>query len=282
MKNIKEVTDFLVKLALAEDVGPGDITTRAIVLKEQRAGAEIRAKEAGVICGLGVAAEVFRHVDRRIRFIPKVKDRAFVKKGKVIALVSGPARGILTGERVALNFLQHLSGIATLTRKFKNQISKIKNKVKILDTRKTIPGLRVLEKYAVKVGGGVNHRMGLYDAVLVKDNHIKLAGGMEKALRAIKGKRALKAVEIEARTMGEVRKAVTAGVGRVLLDNMNVKTLRQAVKICRKAGVKTEASGGVNLNNVRAIARTGVDYISIGALTHSAKALDISLKVIRR
>lgn len=280
MKNIKEVTDFLVKLALAEDVGPGDITTRAVVPKERRAKAEIRAKENGVICGLGVAAEVFRHVDRRIRFVPKVKDGAAVKRGKVIAIVSGPARGILTGERVALNFLQHLSGIATLTRKFKGQSSKVKSNVKILDTRKTIPGMRVLEKYAVKMGGGINHRMGLYDAILVKDNHIKLAGGMEKALRGIKGKRALKAVEIEAGTIKEVRTAVKARVGRVLLDNMNVKTLRQAVRLCKKAGVKTEASGGVNLDNVRAIAKTGVDYISVGALTHSARALDISLKVI--
>ncbi len=286
MKNIKEVTDFLVKLALAEDVGPGDITTRTVVPKERRAKAEIRAKEAGVIAGLGVAAEVFRHLDRRIRFIPKVKDGALVKRGKVIAVVSGPARGILTGERVALNFLQHLSGIATLTRKFKTQISKVKTKVKLLDTRKTIPGMRVLEKYAVKVGGGVNHRMGLYDAILIKDNHIKLAGGIGKAIEEIKEikrereTKGIKDIEVEAKSIAEVKQAIKAGADRILLDNMNLKTLRRAVKLCKKAGVKTEASGGVNLNNVRAIAKTGVDFISVGALTHSARALDISLKIV--
>lgn len=277
MKNIKEVTDFLVKLALAEDVGPGDITTRVIVPKGRRAKAEVRAKENGVIAGLNVAAEVFRHVDQRIKFIPRVRDGREVKKGAVIAILSGPARGILTGERVALNFLQHLSGIATLTNKFKGQISKVKTKVKILDTRKTLPGLRVLEKYAVKVGGGINHRMGLYNAILIKDNHVKLAGGIEKALKAVKGR---KTVEIEAKTIAEVKKAITAKPAVILLDNMSVKSLRQAVRLCKKAGVKTEASGRVNLNNVSAIAKTGVDYISIGALTHSAEALDVSLKIV--
>jgi nicotinate-nucleotide pyrophosphorylase (carboxylating) len=277
--NLKKVTDFLVKLALAEDVGPGDITTRAVVDKGQRAKAEIKAKEAGVIAGLEAAKEVFLHVDRRIKFYPKVRDGAFVKKGKVIALLSGPARGILTGERVALNFLQHLSGIATLTSQF---VKKLKSKkVKILDTRKTIPGLRVLEKYAVKVGGGVNHRMGLYDAILIKDNHIKLAGGIELAVERVKeqGTRGKK-TEAEAKTLNEVQRAIAVGVNSILLDNMNIKTLRTAVKLCKKARVKTEASGGVNLENIRAIAKTGVDSISIGALTHSAKALDISLKIV--
>lgn len=282
--SIKEVTDFMVKLAVAEDVGPGDITTRAIIPKGQKAKAVIIVKGAGVIVGLNVAAEVFRHIDRRIKFSPKVREGAFVKKGKVIAVVYGPARGILTAERTALNFLQHLSGIATLTARF---AARVKGQgARILDTRKTVPGLRVLEKYAVKTGGGVNHRMGLYDAILIKDNHIKLAGGIDKAIMAMKAERAEKArkaekaIEVEAKTIDEVRRAIRAGADRILLDNMNIRTLREAVKLCRKAGIKTEASGGVNLNNIRSIAKTGVDYISIGALTHSAGAVDISLKII--
>jgi nicotinate-nucleotide pyrophosphorylase (carboxylating) len=279
---MKEAIDFLVKLALAEDIGPGDITTKAVIPDKQKAEAAILAKEAGMIAGLAIAQEVFKHIDKKIKFVPKVKDGAAVKKGKVVAVLSGPARGILTGERVALNFLQHLSGIATLTRKFKD---KIKTRVKILDTRKTIPGMRALEKYAVAAGGGCNHRFGLYDAILIKDNHIKLAGGIEKAVmaakasKALKAKRAEKGIEVEAKGISEVKAAIKARADRILLDNMSVRTLRQAVKLCKKARIETEASGGVNLNNVRAIAKTGVDYISIGALTHSAKALDISLKI---
>jgi len=282
---MKEAVDFLVKLALAEDIGPGDITTRAIVPPAQRTKAVILAKENGVIAGLELAREVFIHIDKKIRFSPRIKDGAAVKKGKVVAVISGPARGILTGERVALNFLQHLSGIATLTRNFKLQTSKSKNKVKILDTRKTIPGMRALEKYAVAAGGGCNHRFGLYDAILIKDNHIKLAGGIKKAVmsakasKALKAKRVEKGIEIEAKNIGDVKAAIAAAVDRILLDNMSVKTLRKAVRLCKKARIETEASGGVNLSNVRAIAKTGVNFISVGALTHSAKALDISLKI---
>jgi nicotinate-nucleotide pyrophosphorylase (carboxylating) len=279
--SIKEVTEFLVKLALAEDVGPGDVTTRALVGTDRRAGGAVKVKENGVVCGLAVAAEVFRHLDRRVRFVPKVKDGASVKKGQVIAVVSGPARAILTGERTALNFLQHLSGIATLTHKFKSQKSKVKNKVTLLDTRKTIPGLRVLEKYAVRCGGGTNHRLGLHDAILIKDNHIKLAGGIKRAIDRVKGVGGRgKNIEIEARSLAQVKEAIALKVDRVLLDNMTLKNLRRAVKLCKKARIKTEASGGINLANVRAIARTGVDYISIGALTHSAPALDVNLKIV--
>lgn len=288
MKNLKQVTDFIVKLALAEDVGAGDITTKALIPPDCRAKAIIKAKAKGVIAGLFVAKDVFRHVDPRIRFTAKVKDGQAITKGQIIAEISGPARGILTGERVALNFLQHLSGIATLTKayKLKTQNAKIKSNVKILDTRKTTPGLRLLEKYAVKVGGGTNHRMGLDDAILVKDNHLKLIGGIGKAIEKIKGIKREKGIketrgiEVEAKTMAEVKAAIKGGAKRVLLDNMGLRTLRQAVKICRQAGIKTEASGGVNLDNVKAIAKTGVDHISIGALTHSAPALDISLKIV--
>jgi nicotinate-nucleotide pyrophosphorylase (carboxylating) len=286
--SLKEVTDFLVKLALAEDVGRGDVTACAVIAKEQKTTAVITAKEAGVIAGLSVAADVFRHVDPRIRFSPKVKDGAAVKRGTVIAVLTGPARGIVTGERTALNFLQHLSGVATTTNKF---IAKVKSqkpacrqarsKVKILDTRKTTPGLRLLEKYAVQMGGGMNHRLGLYDAILIKDNHIKLAGGIEKAIEKVRGEgRGARRVEVEAKTINEVQRAIAVGVDRILLDNMSPKMMRAAVKLCEKAGIKTEASGGINLSNVAAVARTGVYFISIGALTHSAKALDINLKII--
>jgi nicotinate-nucleotide pyrophosphorylase (carboxylating) len=278
--SLKAVADFLVKLALAEDVGRGDLTSRAIIAKKQKATAVITAKAGGVIAGLAIAADVFRHADQRLNFRPKVKDGAAVKRGQVIATVSGPARGILTGERVALNFLQHLSGIATLTRKFKLLISNAKNKTQILDTRKTTPGLRALEKYAVRCGGGVNHRLGLYDAILIKDNHIKLAGGISEALTRcrVPGARGRK-IEVEAKTLSEAKEAITAGADRILLDNMSLSVMRAAVKLCKKSGVKTEASGGVNLTNVRAIAKTGVDFISVGALTHSAPALDINLKI---
>lgn len=288
---MNELTIKIIKNALAEDVGAGDITTLAVVPKEARAKGRIIAKQNGVIAGLDIAKEVFKQIDKRIKFQAKVKDGTEVSKGKVIAEVSGPARGILTGERVALNFLQHLSGIATLTRgyKLKAQNSKRKTNVTLLDTRKTIPGMRMLEKYAVKCGGGTNHRMGLYDAILIKDNHIAIAGGVKRAIvAAVVAKFTLPArpIEIEAKTLGQVKQIVAAvaakftlPVSRILLDNMNLKTLRKAVKMCKRAGIKTEASGGVNLNNVRAIAKTGVDFISIGALTHSAPAMDISLEL---
>ncbi|MBN3033139.1 MAG: carboxylating nicotinate-nucleotide diphosphorylase [Candidatus Saganbacteria bacterium] len=276
---LTKVADFLVKLALAEDVGHGDITTRAVVDKEARAKAVVTVKEDGVIAGLGIAAEVFRHLDRRVRFSPRVRDGAAVKKGKVIAVVSGPARAILTGERTALNFLQHLSGIATLTEQFVSRVAGRGSRVKILDTRKTAPGLRVPEKYAVRCGGGVNHRLGLYDAILIKDNHIKLARGIQKAVQRARDEGKGKKIEVEAKTVGQVKEVIAAGADRVLLDNMSRKTMKEAVKLCKKAGVKTEASGGVDLSNVAAIARTGVDFISIGALTHSAPALDINLKI---
>lgn len=263
----------IIREALREDVGSGDITTKTIVKAEARAKGEIRAKESGVIAGLSVAKEVFRQVDRRIKFIPKVKDGARVKKGKVVAIVSGPARGILTGERVALNFLQRLSGIATLT----NQFVKKSKRAKILDTRKTTPGLRALEKYAVKMGKGNNHRQGLYDAILIKDNHIMLAGGIDKAIAAFKGRRG---IEAEAKTIAQVKKTIMTGADKILLDNMSLKNLRKAVRLCKKSKIKTEASGGVNLKTVGRIAATGVDFISVGALTHSAKALDISLELL--
>ncbi len=271
--------DELIKQALKEDIGKGDITTLAVVPKAAKAKGRIVAKEKGVIAGLKIAEQVFKQVDKRIKFKAKVKDGAKVKKGKVIAEISGPARGILTGERVALNFLQRLSGIASLTADYRLRITNYSSK--ILDTRKTTPGLRLLEKYAVKMGGGTNHRMGLYDAILIKDNHIAIADGIANVVQTFRSAKLNKPIEIEAKTLSQVKKIVAAKlalpVSRILLDNMNIKTLRKAVKLCKKAKIKTEASGGVNLKTIRAIAKTGVDYISIGALTHSTKALDISL-----
>lgn len=267
---------LLIKTALAEDIGSGDITTNALVAKNKKAKAVIRVKEKGTIAGLEIAREVLRQVDREIKFSPKCCDGQAVNKGTIVAELAGPARGILTGERVALNFLQHLSGVATLTSSF---AARVKGQgAGILDTRKTIPGMRALEKYAVKCGGGVNHRMGLYDAILIKDNHLKIAGGAKKAIEGIRGQG--KEIEVETKNLTEVKEAIKAGADRILLDNMNLKNLRLAVKRSKAAGIKTEASGGINLQNIAAIAKTGVHYISVGALTHSAPALDMSLEVI--
>ena len=273
----------IIKTALKEDVGKGDITTNAIVPKNIKVQAVFIAKEDGALAGLELAKLVFLSLDNKIKVISKKSDRDEVKKGEIFATVFGSARTIITGERVALNFLQHLSGIATLTSQY---VKKLKGqKAILLDTRKTVPGMRELEKYAVKMGGGTNHRMGLYDAILIKDNHIKVAGGIAKAMKAHEGPRSgrgLKAkdIEVETKNLEEVKEAIGLKVKRILLDNMNVKTMREAVKLCQAAGVETEASGGINLENISDVAKTGVNYISVGALTHSAKALDISLKII--
>ena len=266
----------IIRNALREDVGVGDITTSSIVASSAVVRAIIIAKEKGLVAGLLVAGEVFKQVDRKIKFTPKVKDGTRVKKGTTLATLSGPARGILTGERVALNFLQRLSGIATLTNKF---VSMARG-TKILDTRKTTPGLRALEKYAVRCGGGVNHRMGLYDAVLIKENHIALAGGIERAIEGINRVQKKKMViEVETRSLSDVKRAIKAGVDRILLDNMSLRNIKEAARLCQVAKVETEASGGMTIEKVRLVAKAGVDYISVGALTHSPQALDISLLI---
>lgn len=219
---------------------------------------------------------MFRSVDKNARFIKKCSDGGKVRKGQVVAEVKGSARGILTAERTALNFLQRLSGISTLTRKF---VDAAGGRVNILDTRKTSPGLRVLEKYAVKVGGGTNHRIGLFDGVLIKDNHIAVTGDLTKTVEA--AMRGCEAVEVEANTMKQVEEAAGSGASRILLDNMSVPQIKQAVKIIRSRSkkIEIEISGGVNLNNIKSYSKACADYISIGALTHSAPALDISLKI---
>jgi len=264
-------------LALREDIGKEDITTNSIVPAGMRTSAKIIAKESGIICGLGIARLVFQSVDKNLKFTDKVKDGKAVKKGTVVAAVEGPARGILTAERVALNFLQRLSGIATLTNIF---VKAAGGKVKILDTRKTSPGLRVLEKYAVKIGGGFNHRLGLFDAVLIKDNHISVAGGLKKAVALAKKK--YDRIEVEVKTPAQVKEAIEAGVTRIMLDNMSIAGIKRSVQLIRmsKRKIEIEVSGGITLKNIRSIAGTGADYISVGAITHSAKTLDMSLKVI--
>jgi len=265
----------LLKRALEEDIGPGDVTTDWVIPAAQQSRAVISAKAPGVIAGLEVAREIFRLLDERIIFTPLVADGDAVKPKDIIARIEGPTRSILSGERVALNFLQHLSGVATLTRAFVEAVAG--TQAVILDTRKTTPGLRMLEKCAVRMGGGSNHRLGLYDMVLIKDNHIEAAGSITEAVRQVREhNRASLLIEVETRNLDEVREALTLRVDRIMLDNMSCEMMRQAVALVN-GRVPLEASGNVTLANVREIAETGVDYISSGSLTHSAKALDLSL-----
>lgn len=259
---------------LAEDVGAGDVTTQALVPEGATCRAAIVAKEPGVICGLDVAAAVFAELGARLE--PLVAEGATIDPGP-IAHVDGLARAVLTAERVALNALGRLSGIATHTRRFVDAVEG--TGVKVLDTRKTTPGLRVLEKRAVACGGGTNHRFGLDDAVLIKDNHLRLAGGVTVAVERMRASGIGLPIEVETETLDQVREAVDAGADVILLDNMTLDQLRDAVALA--AGrAKLEASGGVTLDTIRDIAETGVDYVSSGALTHSARSLDVSLEVL--
>ena len=297
----------LITAALKEDVGSRDLTSAALIPKGQVAEAEIVVRQEGILAGLQVAEWVFGLTDPKIKFLPQVKDGQKVYPDKAVAFLEGPARGILAGERVALNFLGHLSGVATLTRAF---VEKARGtSAKILDTRKTTPGLRLLEKYAVRMGWGINHRIGLYDGVLIKDNHLRLvakglsprqeAGGqaqgtvpsrsaVEEAVfqtRAAVQKNT--PIEVEVSNLQEFRQALSARADLILLDNMKLPEIQEAVRLARAVGrskggqrVLLEVSGGVTLENVRPIALTGVDRISIGALTHSAPTLNIALEVV--
>jgi len=265
----------IIKRALEEDVGKGDVTTNCIVPAAQSFHGEIWAKEDGIIAGLEVARQTFAYLDSRVDFSLLVADGERVENGQLIARLSGPGRALLSGERVALNFMQRMSGIATLTRQF---LERVKGpRAKILDTRKTAPGLRLLDKWAVRLGGGMNHRHGLYDMVLIKENHIAVAGSISEAVKRVRqnDSRSLP-IEVEVKTLSELEEAIKLKVDRILLDNMPVSELRKAVELCRSR-IPLEASGNVRLENVRTIAETGVDFISVGALTHSVKALDISL-----
>ena len=264
--------------ALEEDLGTGDLTTDAVFAQPVPALASFVANEIAIVAGLPAAARVYELLDPSVNFLALVPEGTMVSRGRRLAEVRGDARALLKGERVALNFLQRLSGVATLTRRY---IARIEGtKAKIRDTRKTTPGLRALERYAVRVGGGTNHRMGLYDAILIKENHSDLAGGVAQAVRRarrVHGHRQV--IQVETRDEAEVRAALEAGADAILLDNMSPEQVKLAVElISGRAWV--EASGGIRLENVRTYAETGVDYLAIGALTHSAPAADIALDIV--
>jgi nicotinate-nucleotide pyrophosphorylase (carboxylating) len=262
--------------ALQEDIGTGDITTLCCVPQEETSTAVFRCKQAGVVCGLEVGKRVFQLLDSSVRFEALVSEGTEVQVGDVVATVSGPSRSILSGERVALNLMQHLSGIATRTHALAQQVAG--TGAVIVDTRKTTPGMRVLEKYAVRMGGGTNHRFNLADGVLIKDNHIVASGGIKNAVaNARKTVPHTLKIEVETTNLAEIQEALEAGADIIMLDNMSCEEMRQAVALI--AGrAKVEASGNMGSRNVREVAETGVDLISVGALTHSVEALDISLQ----
>jgi nicotinate-nucleotide pyrophosphorylase (carboxylating) len=261
--------------ALEEDIGEGDVTTLCTVSSENVVDGKLFAKEAGVIAGLQVARMAFLAVDERVAFLPLVADGDWVETGQVLAELHGPGRALLTAERVALNFLQRMSGIATLTRRFVEAVQG--TPAVILDTRKTAPGLRVLDKWAVRLGGGQNHRIGLYDMVLIKENHIAATGSIAETVSRVREcDTRQRAIEVEVRNLVELQEALELDPDRIMLDNMNRDEMVEAVRLVG-GRVPLEASGNVNLDNVADVAATGVDYISIGMLTHSVKALDVSL-----
>jgi nicotinate-nucleotide pyrophosphorylase (carboxylating) len=270
----------LIREALEEDIGSGDVTTLAVLTGDETGTAEASAKEDIIVAGIDIFREVFLLNDKEIQFLPERKDGQSVNKSGVIAHISGKLASILSAERVALNIFQRMCGIATLTKKYVDRISG--TKAKILDTRKTMPGLREFDKYAVKIGGGYNHRMGLYGGVLIKDNHISAAGGISNAVaRALNNIPPALKIEVEVKNVTEVEEALSAGVDIIMLDNMTPDDMKQAVSLINGKAL-IEASGGVTLSNVRDYAETGVDFISIGAITHSAPAADISLNIVSR
>jgi nicotinate-nucleotide pyrophosphorylase (carboxylating) len=267
--------DNLIEQALLEDIHTGDITTQALISADSRATARLIAKEEMTLAGLFVAEKVFKRLNADVEFIPGLTEGALAAKGALIATVRGSAAELLMGERVALNLLQRLSGIATLTSRYVSAVAG--TGARIVDTRKTTPGLRELEKYAVRIGGGINHRTGLYDGILIKENHIAATGSIGEAIKRARDyiPHTLK-IEIETETLAQVDEALASGADIIMLDNMSIADMRSAVAaIAGRALV--EASGGVSLETVRAIAETGVDIISVGALTHSARAMDISM-----
>jgi nicotinate-nucleotide pyrophosphorylase (carboxylating) len=270
--------DAIVRLALAEDVGRGDITTEATVSPDAVAVAELLQKAPGVVCGMPVVMAVFAHVDDRVQVTPLAHEGSFDTSRRIVARISGPAAAILTAERTALNFLQRLSGVASASRRATELVAG--TSARVIDTRKTTPGLRVLEKYAVRVGGASNHRAGLDDGFLIKENHIRAAGGITPAVHAAQRRAAPgQVVEVEVTTLNELDEALAAGATLVLLDNFSVQGMRQAA--VRTAGrARLEASGGITLDNLAEVASTGVDFISLGALTHSAGVLDFSLEFV--
>jgi nicotinate-nucleotide pyrophosphorylase (carboxylating) len=269
------ISDYI-KRALEEDIGPGDVTTNTIVPADASLRGRVIAKQNGVVAGLDVARDVMLALNDRVAFTAKVADGSRVTRKTVLAEVEGLARALLTAERTALNFLGRMSGIATLTRQFVDAVST--TKAVILDTRKTAPGLRLTDKLAVRLGGGQNHRTGLFDMVLIKDNHIDFAGSIAAAVERVRASQTKLEIEVETRSLDDVREALRLGVQRILLDNMSLEMMREAVAIC-EGRAKLEASGNVTLANVLEVAETGVDYISVGALTHSPPVFDVSLEL---
>lgn len=266
----------LIEQALQEDIGTGDLST--LIIPEDYLGeAKLYAKEQGIICGTRIVEAVFKKVDPRIAVNLQVNDGNPLAPGMLVMIITGPLAGILQGERTALNFLQHLSGISSLTRRLVDLVADLQ--VKVVDTRKTMPGMRALQKYAVRVGGGNNHRFGLYDAVMLKDNHHAAVGGLPEAVRRVKALIGhMVKIEVECETLRQVEEAVNCGVDVIMLDNMSLEDMKAAVKLINKRAI-VEASGGVREDNIRAIAETGVDIVSVGRLTHSVKAVDFSLLV---
>jgi len=276
-KKVIEAANILIDIALRDDVGEGDITTENIVPSEIRRKAKMVAKANGVVAGLPIAEMVFRKLDANLIWKEKIEEGAHVKSGDVLVEFEGTYRALLTGERTALNFLQRLSGIATMSAKYADAIKDFQTV--ILDTRKTLPGFNKLDKYAVKKGGASNHRHGLHDMAMIKDNHIEVAGGITAAVKALRSSldHSIK-IEVETTTLDQVQEAIEAKVDIIMLDNMDLETMRKGVELI--AGrAKIEASGNMTLERLRDVAATGVDYISIGALTHSVSALDISQRI---
>jgi len=277
-KKVLKSAEVLFDLAYAEDIGDGDITTNNLVPLDSGKKARLVAKEKGIVAGLPVAEMVFKKFDKNIEWDVKIPDGSKVKPGDVLVEFKGNYRALLTGERKALNFLQRLSGIATYAGKCMKEVEG--HDVEILDTRKTLPGYRHLDKYAVRMGGASNHRFGLYDMVMIKDNHIQVAGGIKEAVKAIRSKipKSIK-IEVETTTLQQVKEAIDVDVDIIMLDNMSSQMMKEAVELIR-GRAKIEASGNMTLKRIRKVAATGVNYISIGALTHSVKALDISQRII--
>jgi nicotinate-nucleotide pyrophosphorylase (carboxylating) len=272
------LVDRLIELALEEDLGPGDVTTQALIPVDRKGAAQIRAKEDLVVAGLPVAHRVFRKLDTQVQFFPEALEGQEVSPGDVLAQVRGPLAAILSGERTALNFLMRLSGIATYTRKMVSSVSDFPTA--IVDTRKTTPGWRALEKYAVRVGGGANHRFGLFDGVLIKNNHLAAVGSITDAVRLAREKtHHLLKIEVEVTSLVELEEALAAGADIIMLDNMDETTMAQAVKFTAGRAL-LEASGSMTLERLPKVAATGVNLISMGALTHSAPAVDIHLRLV--
>jgi nicotinate-nucleotide pyrophosphorylase (carboxylating) len=265
----------LVRRALAEDFGWGDVTTETVIDRSQKARGVLQAKSTCVIAGLDVASEAFRQLDPGVSVVVHHHEGSRCEPGTIVAEYRGQASALLTAERTALNFVQRLSGIATLTRHF---VDAADGRLTVLDTRKTTPLLRALEKYAVRAGGAVNHRSGLDDGILIKDNHIRLAGGVEKAVTRMRTSNREMPTEVEAQSLDQVDEALRAGADIILLDNLSTADITEAVKRCR-GRAKTEISGGVTLTRMRELAQTGADYVSVGALTHSAPAVDLSFEI---